>query len=105
MNRYGSGRARANERFDDMKLLELYLARVLMGQILVVLGVLAGIFAFVTFIDQVSHLGTGNYSVLDALRYVLLSTPRITYDRFTRCCINKTYDFSSREPCFQNLSC
>ena len=52
MSRYGSGRARANERFDDMKLLELYLARVLMGQILVVLGVLAGIFAFVTFIDQ-----------------------------------------------------
>ncbi|MBD84390.1 MAG: LPS export ABC transporter permease LptG [Acidiferrobacteraceae bacterium] len=82
MNRYGSGRARANERFDDMKLLELYLARVLMGQILVVLGVLAGVFAFVTFIDQVSHLGTGNYSVLDALRYVLLSTPRITYEIF-----------------------
>ena len=65
-----------------MKLLDLYLARVLMGQILVVLGVLAGIFAFVTFIDQVSHLGTGNYSVLDALRYVLLSTPRITYEIF-----------------------
>ena len=30
-----TARARANERFDDMKLLELYLARVLMGQILV----------------------------------------------------------------------
>lgn len=82
MNRYGSGHDRANERPDDMKLLELYLARVLMGQILVVLGVLAGIFAFVTFIDQVSYLGTGNYSVLDALRYVLLSTPRITYEIF-----------------------
>jgi len=65
-----------------MKLLDLYLARVLMGQILVVLAVLAGIFAFVTFIDQVSYLGTGNYSVLDALRYVLLSTPRITYEIF-----------------------
>ena len=49
-----------------MKLLELYLARVLMGQILVVLSVLAGIFACVTFIDQVSYLGTGNYSILDA---------------------------------------
>ncbi|MGE4660209.1 MAG: LPS export ABC transporter permease LptG [Arenicellales bacterium] len=65
-----------------MKLLDLYLARVLMGQILVVLAVLAGIFAFVTFIDQVSYLGTGNYSVLDALRYVLLSTPKITYEIF-----------------------
>ncbi|MBE30940.1 MAG: LPS export ABC transporter permease LptG [Acidiferrobacteraceae bacterium] len=82
MNRYGSGHDRANERPDEMKLLELYLARVLMGQILVVLGVLAGIFAFVTFIDQVSYLGTGNYSVLDALRFVLLSTPRITYEIF-----------------------
>ena len=42
MNRYGSGHDRANERPDEMKLLELYLARVLMGQILVVLGVLPG---------------------------------------------------------------
>ena len=65
-----------------MKLLDLYLARVLMGQILVVLAVLAGIFVFVEFIDQVSYLGTGNYSVLDALRYVLLSTPKITYEIF-----------------------
>ena len=53
-----------------------------MGQILVVLAVLAGIFVFVEFIDQVSYLGTGNYSVLDALRYVLLSTPKITYEIF-----------------------
>jgi len=65
-----------------MKLLDLYLARVLMGQILVVLAVLSGIFVFVEFIDQVSYLGTGNYSVLDALRYVLLSTPKITYEIF-----------------------
>jgi len=62
-----------------MRILDLYLAKVLLNQILVVIAVLAGIFAFVTFIDQVSYLGTGNYSLWDALRYVALSTPRILY--------------------------
>ncbi|MGB1682700.1 MAG: LPS export ABC transporter permease LptG [Arenicellales bacterium] len=65
-----------------MRILDLYLARVLLNQILVVIAVLAGIFAFVTLIDQVSYLGTGNYSLWDALRYVGLSTPRILYEVF-----------------------
>ncbi len=66
----------------SMRILDLYLAKVLLNQILVVIAVLAGIFAFVTFIDQVSYLGTGNYSLWDALRYVALSTPRILYEVF-----------------------
>ncbi len=65
-----------------MRILDLYLAKVLLNQILVVIAVLAGIFAFVTFIDQVSYLGTGNYSLWDALLYVALSTPRILYEVF-----------------------
>jgi len=65
-----------------MRLFDLYLGRVLLNQILLVLGVLAGVFVFVTFIDQVSYLGTGQYSLLDAIKYVLLSTPRIVYEVF-----------------------
>ena len=65
-----------------MRLLDLYLGRVLLNQILLVLGVLVGVFVFVTFIDQVSYLGTGQYSLLDAIKYVLLSTPRIVYEVF-----------------------
>ena len=65
-----------------MRLLDLYLGRVLLNQILLVLGVLVGVFVFVTFIDQVSYLGTGQYSLLDAMKYVLLSTPRIVYEVF-----------------------
>lgn len=65
-----------------MRLLDLYLGKILLSQILLVMSVLVGIFAFVTFIDQVSYLGTGNYSVLDALQYVVLSTPRIIYEIF-----------------------
>ena len=65
-----------------MRILDFYLGRMLLNQILLVLGVLAGIFAFVTFIDQVSYLGTGRYSLFDALRYVVLSTPRIIYEVF-----------------------
>ena len=65
-----------------MRLLDLYLGRVLLNQILLVLGVLVGVFVFVTFIDQVSYLGTGQYSLLNAIKYVLLSTPRIVYEVF-----------------------
>ena len=65
-----------------MRLLDLYLARVLLNQVLLVLGVLAGLFMFVTLIDQVSYLGTGRYSLFDAIQYVLLSTPRIIYEVF-----------------------
>jgi len=65
-----------------MRLLDLYLGKILLSQILLVMSVLVGIFAFVTFIDQVSYLGTGNYSVLDAFQYVVLSTPRIIYEIF-----------------------
>ncbi len=65
-----------------MRLFDLYLGRVLLNQILLVLGVLVGVFVFVTFIDQVSYLGTGQYSLLDAIKYVLLSTPRIVYEVF-----------------------
>ncbi|MDP7569876.1 MAG: LPS export ABC transporter permease LptG, partial [Arenicellales bacterium] len=64
------------------RLFDLYLGRVLLNQILLVLGVLVGVFVFVTFIDQVSYLGTGQYSLLDAIKYVLLSTPRIVYEVF-----------------------
>ena len=65
-----------------MRLFDLYLGRVLLNQILLVLGVLVGVFVFVTFIDQVSYLGTGQYSLLDAIKYVLLSTARIVYEVF-----------------------
>ena len=65
-----------------MRLLDLYLGRMLLNQILLVLGVLVGVFVFVTLIDQVSYLGTGQFSLLDAIKYVLLSTPRIVYEVF-----------------------
>ncbi|GIS90198.1 MAG: hypothetical protein CM1200mP20_02390 [Pseudomonadota bacterium] len=40
------------------------------------------IFLFLTFIDQLSDLGTGSYGLLAVLRYVLLSTPGIVYQIF-----------------------
>ena len=68
--------------YHKMKLIEIYLAKILLNQILLVIGVLAGIFAFVTLIDQVTYLGTGNYGLIDAFIYVFLSTPRIVYEIF-----------------------
>ena len=65
-----------------MRLLDLYLGRTILNQVLLVMSVLAGIFMFVTFVDQISYLGTGRYGLWDAMWFVLLSTPRIIYEVF-----------------------
>ncbi|MDP7118867.1 MAG: LptF/LptG family permease, partial [Arenicellales bacterium] len=65
-----------------MRLLDLYLCRTILNQVLLVMSVLAGIFMFVTFVDQISYLGTGRYGLRDAMWFVLLSTPRIIYEVF-----------------------
>ena len=65
-----------------MKLIDIYIGRTIVQQSLLVIAVLAGIFVFLNFIDQLSDLGSGSYGLLDALRFVLLTTPRIIYDIF-----------------------
>jgi len=65
-----------------VRLLDLYLGRTILNQVLLVMSVLAGIFMFVTFVDQISYLGTGRYGLWDAMWFVLLSTPRIIYEVF-----------------------
>lgn len=65
-----------------MRILDLYIGRTIVYQTTVVLGVLVGLFMFLTFIDQVGELGTGSYGVLDAISFTLLSVPRIIYEVF-----------------------
>jgi len=65
-----------------VKLIDIYIGRTIVQQSLLVIAVLAGIFVFLNFIDQLSDLGSGSYGLLDALRFVLLTTPRIIYDIF-----------------------
>ena len=65
-----------------MRLIDFHIGRTILLHSLVVMGVLVGIFLFLTFIDQLSDLGTGSYGLLAVLRYVLLSTPGIVYQIF-----------------------
>lgn len=65
-----------------MRILDLYIARIVLYQTAVVVAVLCGLFMFITFIEQVGELGTGSYGVLDAIEYTVLSVPRILYEVF-----------------------
>jgi len=65
-----------------VKLIDIYIGRCIVQQSLLVIAVLAGIFAFLNFIDQLSYLGSGSYGLLDVLRFVVLTTPRIIHDTF-----------------------
>ena len=65
-----------------MKLIDIYIGRCIVQQSLLVIAVLAGIFAFLNFIDQLADLGSGSYGLLDVLRFVVLTTPRIIHDTF-----------------------
>ncbi len=65
-----------------MKLIDFHVGRTILQHSLIVMGVLVGIFLFLTFIDQLSDLGTGSYGLLAVLRFVVLSTPGIVYQIF-----------------------
>ena len=65
-----------------MKIIDKYIATLLAKSILVALFVLVALFAFLSVIDQLEATGRGNYTVIKALQYVLLTTPRLAYELF-----------------------
>jgi lipopolysaccharide export system permease protein len=65
-----------------VRILDTYIAKQILYQVSIAVAVLVGLFTFLTFIDQLSDIGTGSYGVLDAVRFVILSTPRILYEIF-----------------------
>jgi len=58
------------------KILDLYIARTLLGTITVTLSVLIGLSALIKFVEQLRKIGEGNYDMVIAFVYVLLSLPR-----------------------------
>lgn len=65
-----------------MAILERYLGRIILNQTMLVLMVLLGLFLFVNFIDQLSSVGNGTYSLFDAIKYVIMTAPRTVYELF-----------------------
>ncbi len=58
------------------RIIDLYIARTLLGTITVTLSVLVGLSALIKFVEQLRKLGEGDYDMLTAGLFVLLSLPR-----------------------------
>ena len=59
-----------------------YIGRNVITSSLVALIVLISIFSFFSLVDQLDDAGHGNYGVLQAIEYVLLTIPRLSYELF-----------------------
>lgn len=65
-----------------MTILERYLATVLVRTTLLALFVLAALFAFFSFIDQIGNIGRGQFTLYNAVEYVVLTMPRTIAELF-----------------------
>ncbi|RLV61385.1 lipopolysaccharide ABC transporter permease LptG [Parashewanella curva] len=59
-----------------MKIIDLYIARVLVNSSALCLLVLTGLSGIIKWIDQLRHVGRGSYNLVDAGIYVLFLVPR-----------------------------
>lgn len=65
-----------------MRILDLYIGKILLRHILVTIVVLQGLFVFVDFISQLEYLDSGNYGISQIVQYVILRIPKILYEVF-----------------------
>ncbi len=65
-----------------MRILDFYIGKTLLRHILVTIVVLVGLFAFVSFIDELGDLDRGRYGILQVMQYVLLKIPKTLYEVF-----------------------
>lgn len=65
-----------------MKIIDRYLAVILLITTAIALTVLLSLFGFLSLIDQLEDAGRGNYDAIHAIQYVLLTTPRLAYELF-----------------------
>jgi len=62
-----------------MKILDRYIAKTLLKYSLSVMVILVGIFAFFKFLEEVEDIGRASYTLIDALTYIGLLIPSMTY--------------------------
>ncbi|MFV0437934.1 MAG: LPS export ABC transporter permease LptG [Desulfopila sp.] len=63
-----------------MRTLDLYIARSFLRYFLLIAAVLLVLFSLLELISQLDDVGTGNYHLADALRYVLCTLPKRLFD-------------------------
>jgi len=65
-----------------VKLIDIYIRRNVLTNILLVLLILVGLFTFFSFIDELDDIGKERYGVLQAIQFVALEIPRHIYELF-----------------------
>lgn len=63
-------------------ILDRYIGKSILLISLLALFSLVAIFSFFSLVDQLDDTGRGNYGVLEAIQYVLLTIPRLSYELF-----------------------
>ena len=63
-------------------ILDRYIGKSILLISLLALFCLVAIFSFFSLVDQLDDTGVGNYGVLEAIQYVLLTVPRLSYELF-----------------------
>jgi len=65
-----------------MKIIDLYIAKTIISGTLMVLLVLGALLAFVDFVSEMDDVGRGQYNMLQAGSFVMLSLPKRLYEIF-----------------------
>jgi len=64
-----------------MKIKDRYIANTLLTYSIVVLLVWLSIYSFFNFLAELNSVGTFNYSILEAFKYIVLQLPEVAYDQ------------------------
>ena len=65
-----------------MRILDLYIGKILLRYISVTILVLLGLFVFVSFVDELGDLDKGRYGIIQIVQYVALTVPKTMYELF-----------------------
>jgi len=63
-----------------MKIKDRYIAKTLLTYSIVVLLVWLSIYSFFNFLSELNSVGTINYTILEAFKYIILQMPEVAYD-------------------------
>ena len=64
-----------------MKIKDRYIANTLLTYSIVVLLVWLSIYSFFNFLAELNSVGTVNYTILEAFKYIILQLPEVAYNQ------------------------
>ena len=64
-----------------MKIRDRYITKTLLNFTLVVLFVWLSIYSFFNFLEELNSIGSSGYSILEAIKYILLQMPDVAYSQ------------------------